>query len=388
MNMFEVDVAGLAELEGGKPPQRLACEPIANVFDEFRGYSPDRKRPSYCAVTLKHSANPRGVYLTVADDGAGFANERDIWTLFGSTAKRGETGVSGRFNMGDKQLIALARQATVKTNNLTVVFADGKRDVTRHRSPVVQGTIVEAIMAWSQKDQWEIAKYLKRIIAPEGLRYTVDGQEVTHAKPHCSIAVTLPTVKLIDGVLRPTTGKSKANIHKPTGEASVYELGIPVCSLAELGFPWTLDVQQKVPVPPSRDSVAPAYLFRLIGSVIEQAAMDGVRLLTQEEEGASFIKGALNWIREPEALKATVKAVYGENAVRASSDPIANAQAVAAGSTLVSGRWFTPETRRRLEESKVLPTSKEVYGGTEAMPKVPQAEACKRCGGSGREPQA
>src|SRR5438132_9807071 len=101
--MFEVDVAGLAELEGGKPPYRLAFEPIANVFDEFRGYEEGRKRPSYCAVTLVHSANPRGVLLTVADDGPGFSNERDIWTLFASTGKRSAAGVSGRFNVGEKQ---------------------------------------------------------------------------------------------------------------------------------------------------------------------------------------------------------------------------------------------------------------------------------------------
>lgn len=35
--MFDIDVNGLVELEGGKPPHRLALEPIANVFDEYRG---------------------------------------------------------------------------------------------------------------------------------------------------------------------------------------------------------------------------------------------------------------------------------------------------------------------------------------------------------------
>ena len=52
--MFDVDLAGFVELEGGKPPYRLSLEPVANVFDEFRGYVHDRKRPSYCAVTLAH----------------------------------------------------------------------------------------------------------------------------------------------------------------------------------------------------------------------------------------------------------------------------------------------------------------------------------------------
>jgi hypothetical protein len=87
--MFEVDVKGLFELEGGRPPQRLVYEPISNVFDEYRGYGDEsRKKPSFCSVTLEHSSNPRGVWLTVADDGPGFKDEKDIWTFFGSTGKR------------------------------------------------------------------------------------------------------------------------------------------------------------------------------------------------------------------------------------------------------------------------------------------------------------
>lgn len=381
--MFEVDVAGLAELEGGDSSHRLAYEPVANVFDEFRGYDADRRKPSYCAVTLAHSANPRGVMLTVADDGAGFQNERDIWTLFGSTAKRGAAGVAGRFNAGDKQLIAVARQATVKTNAVTVTFADGKREVTRHRSQIVSGTIVEALMPWSLQDMAEIRESLKRILPPEGLTYSVDGETVVAPVARCIVNVTLPTVLLTDGVLRNTTRKTAVRVIK-CDKPTLFELGVPVCDLSEIGFPWSLDVQQKVPVPMSRNTVSPQYLFRLIGSVIEQASMDGVTLLTQEEQGAGFMKGALEWIREPEALQATVKSLFGDNAVRLSSDPIANAQAAASGATLVSGRWFGADTRRRMEESRTLPTSKDVFGGTEsAIGSSGEDKVCPRCGGAG-----
>lgn len=378
--MFEIDVRGLAEIEGGKPPARLAMEPVANVFDEYRGYDESRRKPSYCAVTLTHSANPRGVILTVADDGAGFAREQDVWTLFGTTAKRSAAGVSGRFNLGDKQLIALARRATIKTNALTVEFANGERNVTRHRSPVVSGTIVEALMPWSLKDLDEIRQQLESVSPPPGLAYTVNGKAIEVAAPKCCVNVTLPTVLLADGVLRQTQRKTRVRVFK--GESpTLYELGIPVCDLGELGWPWSLDVEQKVPLPPSRDTVSPAYLYRLIGTVLEQSAMDGVKLLTEDEAGAGFIKGAMDWIRDDAALAATVKSIYGENAVRQSSDPIANAQAAASGATLVSGRWFGEETRRRMESANVLPTSKAIFGGADAMPKMPaDGKRCVTCG--------
>lgn len=382
--MFDIDVAGLAELEGGKPPHRLAFEPVANVFDEFRGYEERRKRPSYCAVTLEHSSKPRGVILRVADDGAGFANERDVWTLFASTPKRSTASVSGRFNAGDKQLIALARKATVKTNSLTVMFADGQRHPTRHRAAVVNGTIVEALMPWSLKDLDEIRGQLLSVLPPEGLAYTVDGQPVQRPETRCSVSVALPTVLLSDGVLRDTVRKTVVRVVK-TEEPTLYELGIPVCDLAEIGFPWSLDVEQKVPVPLSRDSVSPSYLFRLIGSVLEQSAMDGIRLLTNEEEGAPFIRGALDWVKNTDALKDTISSLYGDDAVRPSSDPVANAKAAANGASFVPGRTFSKKTRRRMEVGGVLPTAKEVYGGCETLcpPNVGAEQTCPRCRGTG-----
>ena len=377
--MFDVDVKGLAELEAGRPPHRLACEPVANVFDEYRGYgSSERRRPSFCAVTLSHSANPRGVTLAVADDGAGFQREADIWTFFGTTEKRSAAGVSGRFNAGDKQLLALARHATVKSNRLTVTFADGKRDVTRHRQSVFGGVEITALMPWTLDDLRDIRQRLGDILPPAGLRYTVDGATIKRPAAKATVRASLPTVILDGERMRSTVRKTAVEV-LPATEPMLYELGIPVCSLGDIGFPWSLDVQQKVPVPMSRDVVAVSYLYRLIGSVLEQAAMDGIELLTDEQQGAGFVRDALEWVREPEALAATVKAIYGEHAVRQSSDPIANAQAAATGATLVPGRWFGEGTRKRLGD--VMPTAKEKFGGAESLPKaIEDGKRCSTCG--------
>lgn len=378
-----MSVEGLRELEGAREPWRLAAEPVVNVFDEFRRGEPDR-RPNVCHVTLEKSTKPRGVLLRVVDDGPGFAQIEDAWTLFGSTSKRDDPGVSGRFNFGEKQLFAAAIEATVWSNEWEVRFAAGKRKTIRHKT-ISPGVKIEAVLPWSVNDIDSAVENLRSMRSPEGLCLSVNGEPVYPrlAKHRC--AVTLPTVRMADGVLRPSTRRCPVDVLDANGgEPMILELGCPVASLAESGFPWSLDVGQKVPLPTSRDVVSPAYVARLIGGVVEAAAMDGVRLLSEDQQGAGFLKESMDWIREPDALAVAVGHVYGEDAVRVSSDPLANAEAVQAGRALVSGRHFTAETRMRLDKVKALPVSSVVYGGTPAA----QARAddakrkgvCQACG--------
>ncbi len=383
--MFDVNIEGLKELEAGREPAHLAFEPVANVFDEARGYGDeDRKRPTICHVTLEYSANPRGVRLIVEDDGAGFSDERDIYTFFGTSAKRDTPGVAGRFNSGEKLLIAAARTARVQSMMTTVDFADGKRTVTNHRTVQHEGTRIEVLMPWTQADMRTVQEMLFHCIAPEGLDYRLNGMPVGRPALHTRVQVTLPTVKMEDGMLKRTTRKCRVDVYSTIGEGHwLMELGIPVCSLDEVGFPWSLDIQQKVPVPQSRDMVDTAYLRGCIGRVVEQASMDGCKLLSEAEQGSGFVKDALDHITQPEAMAVVIKDLYGDNVVRASSDPVANAKASAAGATVIPGRWFGTETRKMLDSHSIMPTAHARYGGSEgAKPegaKVPSV-SCPNCG--------
>jgi hypothetical protein len=393
--MFEIDTKGLAELEGGRPAYRLALEPVSNVFDEYRGYGDGtRRKPSYCAVTLERSQNPRGVWLTVVDDGPGFSNEKDIYTLYGSTPKRSCTSVGGRFNIGEKQLIASAVESKVVTwidgVRTEVSFHDGKRHThrTKYLEPSESGTTVQSLMRWTAADLQTVREQLLRIIPPDGLLYSIDGNKIEQPRPIYCATVTLPTVKLDEGLLRATTGKTQVNVHPPLKlmEPWLYELGVPVCNIAEIGFPYSLDVQQKIPVPSSRDMVETSYLYKLIGLVLEQAALDGKKLLTEEDQKSGFVKDALDYVSQPEALDVIVKSLYGEDVVRQSNDPIANAKAAAAGSIVIPGRWFGQKTRDRLEVNNIMPTSYEKFGGSEKPPQGPGSEnkqVCPTCGGKG-----
>ena len=130
-NAFEVDAKGLQEILGAVPTWRHALELVANVFDEYKGYN-DRTKPSVCRVDATREG--RKTRLLVSDDGAGFEYVEDIWTFFGTTGKRHTAEVSGRFNAGDKQLFAIATEATIHTGMHQVLFHNGIRTHTKFRS--------------------------------------------------------------------------------------------------------------------------------------------------------------------------------------------------------------------------------------------------------------
>ena len=380
--MFDVDLKGMRELFGGTDARRLAAEPVANVFDEYRGYDDSQDRPTRCDVTIDPVPNSKSATFRVADDGGGFRNPDDIWTFFGSTGKRSCATVSGRFNSGDKQLLAVARSATVRSNDVTVAFADGQRSVTRHRTDKVEGVVIEAGMPWTREEIRETVDHLRMVSPPEGLTYTVNGEEVQPAKSRLSVTVKLPTVLLAGELLKRTVRRTVVTVSE-SDEPMLYELGIPVCSLSDVGFPVSLDVGQKVPVPLSRDMVDTPYLYRLIGTVLEQAGLDGVSLLSEEQQGAGFVKDAMEWVREPEAIKQVVADIYGDNVYRQSSDSVANAQAAASGATIIPGRTFTADTRRRLDSSGAMQTTSRVFpGAAESAVGMDgdDGEKCKRCG--------
>jgi hypothetical protein len=180
-------------------------------------------------------------------------------------------------------------------------------------------------------------------------------------------------------VLSRTSRKTRVDVLEGANVRWLFELGIPVCSLEAVGFPFGLDVQQKLPVPQSRDMVETTYMYRVIGTVLEQTAMDGVKLLGESEQRSGFIKDALDYIKEPDALRVVIQSLYGDNVVRQSSDTFANGKAAAAGATVLPGRLFGDETRQRLTTSGIMPTALERFGGTERRVVNAVQQICPQC---------
>ena len=362
--LFEVDTEGLREVIGGTEPWRHAIELVANVFDEYRGYSEGRVKPTFCSVTLtKEGRNP--AVLTVTDNGAGFDEVSDVWTFFRTTAKRSTADVSGRFNAGEKQLLAVATEAEILTGRHTVTFKDGKRKHVAHKTAKHAGTKVTVLLRWNFADYETALLQLKSVLPPQGLEYVVNGERIALPKLRATTRVSLPTVLLanVDGTnaLRNSWRKTTVDVFEAdVTEPTLYELGVPVCKL-EHEFPFSLNVNQKIPVPISRDVVSKTYIERLIGSVLQSTAMDGISLLTTEHADATFLKASFEYITDTDALEQVIGDVL-PNAVQWSSNTAANTLAAMEGMDVLSRGKFGRKTVDRLKQNEIVPSAIERFG--------------------------
>jgi hypothetical protein len=99
----------------------------------------------------------------------------------------------------------------------------------------------------------------------------------------------------------------------------------------------------------------------------------------ESDQQSGFIKDALDYFKEPGALKVVIESLYGENVVRHSSDVFANIKAVAAGATVLPGRFFGEKTRQRLTSSGIMPTALERFGGAERLVPSGGRPICPHC---------
>src|SRR5439155_24587011 len=117
MSKFEVDTRGFAQLQAGREPWRLAKELVSNAFDEAE----------VTMVMVDLQMRPEGAVLVVADDGPGFRDLKDAFTLYSWTYKREDPTTRGRFNLDEKEIMALAKKGSIKTTYGSVFFTTDSR---------------------------------------------------------------------------------------------------------------------------------------------------------------------------------------------------------------------------------------------------------------------
>ena len=384
---FEVDIKGLKELFGSVPAWRHAVELVTNVFDEFLGYVEGAVTPTSCIVELTKDGN-RPAQLKVQDDGGGFKDPTDIYTLFRTTEKRNDPTVAGRFNAGEKQLIAVSKEAVIKTKNYTVSFKDGVRNTIKHKDPNYhQGTTVEAVLPMVKGDFETAVEMLSNVIPPEGISYVVNGEIIPRPQSKHGVEVTMPTPVLqeIDGINAMKNLQRKTKVEIFEAETPwLYELGIPVMTLEDTQFKYSLNVHQKIPLSMSRDLVARNYIMKLIGLVNEASALDGVMLVDEEDQGANFEKESMSYIKDVNALSKIHTSVR-PNSLLWSQNISANIKAQEDGMDITQRGTYDQATLKRLTDNNITQSTNVAYGNY--TPTIPQpmiepnvVQSCPECG--------
>lgn len=344
-NWFEVSKEGLKQLQLGKPKHYVARELIQNAWDE------DIK------VCKFDSDWKDGItYISVEDDSPeGFKNLRDAFTLFAPTYKRANPEKRGRFNLGEKQALAICDKAKIETTKGSVSFDKSGRTQSTKKKDV--GSKVSVELKMTKEEYEEMLETVKNYLVPQNIEFLVNGDKMMYSKPFKTIRISLPTEIEENGVLKKTLRMSEVNILKTDGMSFLYEMGIPV---VETECQFGIDVQQKIPLSIDRDSVPHSYVSILYAEVLN-ATYEEV-----DEDNSSQV-----WVREAsahkrinsDAVKAIVTKRYGDKVVVANPfDKNSIDDAIAAGYKVITGNELSKEEWANIRESEAIKSSSDLFG--------------------------
>ncbi len=346
MNWFDVDKKGLAKLMAGRPKAFVLYELLQNAWDQ--------KVTKVSATITAISHVPMTEIVVEDDDPDGFADLAHAYTLFAESDKKGDAEKRGRFNLGEKLVLALAREARIDTRRGAVRFdADGRHDV---RSKRTNGSCITVLIPMTRAEHQEVLDAAQHLIVPKKIQTTINGQLLKSRIPIAKFHTSLPTLLAGgDGVMKPTTRKTLVQVYETLdGEkGTIYEMGIPVVETGDL---FHVDVQQKIPLNMDRDNVTPTYLRKVRAEVL-----NGTHNFIQTVYDASQ-----PWVREAccdervkdETIKAVMGMRFGENAVTYDpSDPEANKLSAAAGRPVVYGGSLSADEWDNVRRAGIMPAA-------------------------------
>lgn len=344
-NWFEVDKVGLAKLMEKKGKWLALFELISNGFDT---------NAKAVKVSFKPMAYAPKVWVIVEDDDPdGFKNLTHAFTLFAESEKKVDATKRGRFNLGEKLVLALCDQAIISTTTGTVTFNEAGRTMSRTRRREV-GSDFTGLMGMTRQELADCKENLKKILPPPETTLTVGEETIHWRKPLRAIEAQLPTeIADAEGNLSRSSRKTRIEILEPRhGEVPMlYELGIPV---VETDDRWHVNVLQKVPLNKDRDNVTPAYL-RQIRTLVLNEMHDQ---LDKEDANTAWVRSATSDEDcSAPAIEKVLDLRFGEKRVAYDpSDAEANSLAVSKGYTVVHGGMMNKtEWLNAKEAGAILP---------------------------------
>jgi len=359
-NWFEIDRKGLAKLIERRGKIALIFELISNALDADGTTRVD-------IVLEPEQGVPHATVLVTDDSPAGFVDLSHSWTLFAESSRKAYPTKRGRFNLGEKLVLALCTEASIISTKGAVMFDSRGRSSMKARRE--RGTEFQGIARITRAELVEIKTGLRRIIPPPGVTIVINGEALPSRVPIKSFEATLPTeIADEEGVLRRSTRKTTVHVYEPLpGEPPMlHELGMPV---VETSDKWDVSIDQKTVLNMDRDNVTPGYL-REVRTYVVNAMHDQ---LDEADANATFVNEALaDDQASPEAVKTALDLKFTEkHAIRDPNDLEANNNLVAQGYTLIHGSQLTqaqwdnvkklPDETRPRPAGQIAPTKKALF---------------------------
>lgn len=342
-NWFDVDREGLRRLMAGRPKSFVLFELLQNAWDE---------ETSLVSVRLEPAEGRGLAHVVVEDDSPdGFRQLSHAYTMFAESCKKSDPEKRGRFNLGEKMVLALCETAQIQSTTGTVIFdGAGRRTMRKRRA---RGTVFEATLRMTRAEYEEVCLAARRVIPPAGVRTVFNGGEIAARPLLHSFSASLPTLVADGGgVLKRVVRKTEVRLYDPLAEeegGGVFEMGLPV---VPTGDRYAVSVGQKVPVNLDRDNLPPSYL-RALRTLVLNATYASIG---EEDATAPWVREALADPRvEDEAVRRAMRLRFGERAVIADpSDREGTKLAMSSGYEVVSGGALAPGEWQNVKRSGAL----------------------------------
>jgi len=360
-NWFEADRHGLAKIVAGRQKFFVVAELWSNAIDEDGVTEID-----IVLETVGHGI----ARLSVEDNSPkGFSDLKHAYTLYAPSYKKDAPEKIGRFDLGEKLVLALCNEAEVISTTGTIHFnKDGTRTASTKKR--ARGSQFCATIRMTKAEVAEVGEQIDRLCVRDGIKTTYNGRVLQSRPILASFKATLPTV--IGEELRPSSRQAEVRLYVPMPgfPPTIYELGVPV---VESDNAYDVDVRQKVPLGQDRDSVTPRFLKELRVAVLNNMH----RVLTPETAAAVWIADAVESSKvTPEALASVVRERFGDKVLSYNPrDQEANSRATAAGYNVVHGATFSKAGWENLRSNEIIASTTSLFkamaplsGGPDAPP--------------------
>lgn len=348
-NWFEVDKNGLAQLQAGKSKTFIVNELVQNAWDEDI---------TLCGIRFDFNAKNQILTISVQDDSPqGFRKIAHAYTLYADTYKRRDPTKRGRFNLGEKQVLAVCLNATVETTKGTIVFNDeGRQEFPNKKRD--KGSKITLMIRASINDFNELKEHAKKLLVPQNIIYTVDGKEIKPRKKFKSFSAKLITEVLENDRFKCKIRQTQINLYNSDEQSYVYEMGIPII---KTDCPWHIDVQQKVQLNIDRDNILPSYLQDLYAEVLNNT-YDEV-----DEPSALWVRTAMKDKRiTTEAVKGVMKQRFGDKYCIANPlDKHSMEEAISRGYKTIFGGEMSKDEWSSIKDKLNIASSSQLFGHDE-----------------------
>lgn len=326
---FTVDKEGLARVLGRRDKTFAVMELIQNAWDA--------ESVSLVEVTIKPES-PGKTLLVVEDNSPeGFTDLSHAYTLFKESPKKADPLKRGRFDVGEKLVLAICDSARICTTKGTLIFDKDGRRRTPHKTS--SGSSITCILRMTKGEMEEALAWTQRLLPPPGILTRINGIGLEPRKPVATFAARLQTEKSNPaGFLRRVERNTEVRLveTRPGEAAMLYEMGIPI---VETGDKWHYDVAQKIPLTLDREGVAPSFLRELRLAVFNHMH---ARVNAEEINSPWIEQVVAEKDCKPAAIETYLNRRFSEKRVAYDpSDPEANKLAVSKGYVVVTGSMMS-----------------------------------------------